>query len=71
MQNGPLAAIDRKLADVLLAQARHDWPALKLVPRNVIRPVLLPTAERLRRSLTRAALVATSIALLTALALLA
>jgi hypothetical protein len=47
------AAIDRRVADVIVAGARRNRPLLTLVPNSWVRPLLLPTARRLRRSLTR------------------
>jgi hypothetical protein len=52
------AAIDRRVADVIVAGARRNWPLLTLVPRAWVRPVVLPTARRLRRSLARSVVAA-------------
>jgi hypothetical protein len=43
--------IDRLLAGVLLAWVRRSWPLLRLVPSSWLRPLLAPTARRLRYSL--------------------
>jgi hypothetical protein len=47
------ATIDRLLATVLLAGARRSWPLLRLIPSSWLRPLLAPTARRLRYSLAR------------------
>lgn len=49
-------AIDRLLASILLAGARRSWPLLRLVPSSWLRPLLAPTARRLRYSLARSAI---------------
>jgi hypothetical protein len=51
------AAIDTQLADLIVALACRRWPALRLVPRRWMRPVLAPAAVRLRRELSAAALI--------------
>jgi hypothetical protein len=56
------AAIDIRLADLMVALARRQWPALRIVPQRWIRPVLVPAARRLRRGITAAALIATATA---------
>ena len=50
--------VDRRLEDVIVAWTRRQWPALRLVPARWLRPVVAPTAVRLRRSLARAVLTA-------------
>jgi hypothetical protein len=50
------ATIDRLLATVLLAGARRSWPLLRLIPSSWLRPLLAPTARRLRYSLARGAM---------------
>ncbi|HEY6886368.1 MAG TPA: hypothetical protein VI300_01275 [Solirubrobacter sp.] len=52
------AAIDRRLEALIIAWARREWPALRLLPIWVLRPSVAPTALRLRRALTRAVLAA-------------
>jgi hypothetical protein len=49
--------IDRLVVRVLLAGAHASWPVLRLVPSQWLRPLLMPSARRLRRSLARAVLV--------------
>jgi hypothetical protein len=44
-------AIDRLLVSLLLGGARRGWPVLRLVPASWLRPLLAPTARRLRRPL--------------------
>jgi hypothetical protein len=51
------AAIDTRLADLMVAFACRRWPALRVVPQRWIRPVLVPAAGRLRRGAAAAALV--------------
>ena len=51
------AAIDTQLADLIVAWARRRWPALRLVPARWIRPAVRPAAIRMRRVLSRAALI--------------
>jgi len=51
------AAIDTQLAELIVALACRRWPALRLVPRRWIRPVLAPAAVRLRRAISAAALI--------------
>src|SRR3954454_9679575 len=58
MHSGVSAAIDRRLADLIVVWARRRWPALRFVPARWIRPAVAPTAVRLRRSLCGAFLVA-------------
>jgi len=50
------AAIDSRLEAVIVARARRQWPALRLVPARWIRPAVAPTALRLRRLLSRGVL---------------
>lgn len=58
MSRGLNAAIDRRLQDLIVASARRQWPALRMVPARWIRPAVAPTALRLRRLLSRGALAA-------------
>ena len=58
MRNGFSAAIDRRLEELVVAWARRQWPALRLVPPRLIRPAAAPAARRLRRLLTRSVLAA-------------
>jgi hypothetical protein len=51
------AAIETELADLILSLVCRRWPALRLVPRRWIRPVLAPAAVRLRRGISAAALI--------------
>jgi hypothetical protein len=51
------AAIDTQLEDLILSLACRRWPALRLVPRRWIRPVLVPAAVRLRRGISAAAVI--------------
>jgi hypothetical protein len=72
MDRGLGAAIDKRLADLIVARARRSWPLLSLVPRSWIRPVVQPTATRLRRALARGGLaIAVPIAVVVALLTLA
>jgi len=57
MRNGVGAAIDGRLEELIVKWARRQCPALRLVPARWIRPVTKPTVVRLRRSLSRGALV--------------
>jgi hypothetical protein len=56
MRNPVSAAIDRRLENLIVRRARRESPLLRLVPDRWIRPAITPTAVRLRRSLSRAAL---------------
>jgi hypothetical protein len=49
-----VGTLDGLLADFLVAGARRRWPRLCFVPRRWMRPLLMPTARHLRRSLARA-----------------
>jgi hypothetical protein len=49
------AAVDRRLAGLIIARLRRSWPLLKLVPASWIVPIVAPSARRLRRSLSRGA----------------
>lgn len=51
------AVIDTRLADLMVALACRRWPALRVVPRRWIRPVLVPAAMRVRRGISAAALI--------------
>jgi hypothetical protein len=51
------AAIETQLADLMLSLACRRWPVLRVIPRRWVRPVLVPAAVRLRRSISAAALV--------------
>jgi hypothetical protein len=57
MRNRLGAAIDGRLEALIVKWVRRQWPALRLVPARCIRPVAKPTVVRLRRSLSRGALV--------------
>lgn len=50
------ASIDTQLANLIVAWARRQWPALRLVPARWIRPAVAPAAMRLRRVLSAASL---------------
>ena len=50
------AAIDTRLADLMVALACRRWSALRVVPRRWLRPALRPAAVRLRRGISAAAL---------------
>ncbi len=65
-----VGALDKRLADRLLAGALRNWPVLTVVPSTWLRPLLLPTARRLRRSLVGRVL-SISLALVVAILLLA
>jgi hypothetical protein len=58
MPSGLSGAIDRRIEGFLVAWLRRERPVLRVVPARWIRPVVAPTARRLRRSLNRTALVA-------------
>jgi hypothetical protein len=49
------AAIDRRLAEVIIAKLRRERPLLKLMPTSWVCPIVAPAARRLRRSLSRGA----------------
>jgi hypothetical protein len=51
------AVIDIRLADLMVALACRRWPALRIVPRRWIRPVLVPAAARVRRGTSAAVLI--------------
>lgn len=51
------AVIDARAADLMVALACRRWPALRVVPRRWIRPVVVPAAVRLRRGISAAALI--------------
>jgi hypothetical protein len=57
MRTSPGAALDRQIEAVILTFARRDRPLLRLVPTALLRPVVAPTALRLRRSIVRGTLV--------------
>jgi hypothetical protein len=59
MHSGLSAALDRRLADLIVVWSRRRWPALRFVPARWLRPAVAPTAVRLRRFLCGAVLVAT------------
>jgi hypothetical protein len=65
-------AFDRLIASVLLTGARRTYPMLRLLPPSWLRPLLIPTARRLRRTLARDALYLSlaALAAVTVLALL-
>jgi len=58
MQAGLSAAIDRRLADLIVVWARRRWPALRFVPDRWLRSAVAPTTVRLRRCLCGAVLIA-------------
>jgi hypothetical protein len=49
------AAVDRRLAELIIVRLRRSWPLLKLLPASFIVPIVVPAATRLRRSLFRSA----------------
>ena len=49
------AAVDRRLAGLIIARLRRSWAVLKLVPASWIVPIVAPRARRLRRSFSRGA----------------
>jgi hypothetical protein len=49
------AAVDRRLAELIIVRLRRSWPLLKLLPGSCIFPIVAPAARRLRRSLFRSA----------------
>jgi hypothetical protein len=49
------AAIDRRLAGLIIIRLRRVWPLLKLVPASWIVLIVAPGARSLRRSLSRVA----------------
>jgi hypothetical protein len=49
------AAIDRRLAELIILRLRRAWPLLKLLPASWFLPIVAPGAKRLRRSLARGA----------------
>lgn len=51
------AAIDTRLAALMVTLACRRWPALRVVPQRWIRPVLVPAAGRLRRGIAAATLI--------------
>jgi hypothetical protein len=51
------AAIDRRLAELMIGRLRRGWPVLKLMPASWIVPIMAPAARRLRRSLSRGVLI--------------
>jgi hypothetical protein len=51
------AALDTRLADLMVALACRRWPALRIVPRRWVRPVLVPAAVRVRRGISAAVLI--------------
>ncbi len=52
------AAVDRRLAELIIVRLRRSWPLLKLLPASCIVPIVVPAARRLRRSLFRSAVAA-------------
>jgi hypothetical protein len=65
-----IGKFDRLLGDMLLDRARRRWPLLSLLPAPWLRPLLLPTARRLRISLARGAIYTSLVAITAAAALL-
>jgi hypothetical protein len=62
------AAIDRRLAGLIILRLRRHWPLLKLVPLLWMLPIVAPKASSLRRSLSRGAIgVAVSVGVIIAL----
>jgi hypothetical protein len=57
MDNRVTAAIDARLADLIVALARRRRPALRLIPARWIRVAVTPASMRLRRILSAAALI--------------
>lgn len=49
------AAIDRRLAELIILRLRRSRPLLKLLPASWIHPIVAPGARRLRHSLARGA----------------
>jgi hypothetical protein len=49
------AAIDRRLAELIITKLRRERPLLKLMPTSWVCPIVAPKARRLRRSLSRGA----------------
>ncbi len=49
------AAVDRRLAELMIVRLRRSWPLLRLLPASCIVPIVVPAARRLRRSLLRSA----------------
>ena len=47
-------AVDGRIEKRLLAGLRDTWPVLHVVPSAWLRPMLVPSARRLRRLLARA-----------------
>jgi len=60
MPHGIGAEADRRLEDLIVAWTRRQYPALRWVPARWIRPAVAPAAVRLRRSLWRGVLAATT-----------
>jgi hypothetical protein len=65
-----IAAIDRRLEDLIVAWTRRQRPALRLVPTPWIRSAVAPTALRLRRLITRGVIAAMPIGIILALLML-
>jgi hypothetical protein len=53
------AAIDRRLAGLIIIRLRRSWPLLKLVPASWMFPIVALGARRLRRWLSRGAVAVT------------
>ncbi len=56
------AAVDRRLAELIIIRLRRSWPLLKLMPSSCIVPIVVPAATRLRRSLCRSAVAGAALA---------
>jgi hypothetical protein len=56
------AAVDRRIARVIVSRARRRWLALRLVPAAWIQPVVKPAATGIRRELSRTAVTVVAIA---------
>jgi hypothetical protein len=56
------ARLDRRIADLMLARARHRWPLLRILPRSCARPLILPAATLARQDAVRVVVLAASLA---------
>jgi hypothetical protein len=59
MRHAFRAAIDRRCEGLIVAWLRRRWPVLRLVPAGWMRPLITPTATRMRRSLSQGLLAVT------------
>jgi hypothetical protein len=55
MRGELVAAIDRRLVQLIVVRLRRNWPPLELVPASWIFPIVAPAARQLRRSVYRGA----------------